>query len=288
MRIHPWFPGALAALLVSATAPCHAGLLSLFEFEGHTYEVWGDDRRSNDERPYLEAAAFAASRDRFKIPGYLVRVDSDGENARLIEALNAISEFWGAPVPDGGGARYAWIGADDLDEDGADGEGRWKWRRGNVEFWVGGANGASVGGLYENWAVGRLGVRSEPDSFQGRQDAAAMALEAYPVFQPGLLGQPGQWNDLDAGNVLPFIVEYDPAPVSPGIIQLDLDGPDGTPQINVPTQDGVAYRLETSTTLSLDLEGWAMVEIFEGDGSVRVLDGLAGQGDIAFYRVVLR
>lgn len=100
---------------------------------------------------------------------------------------------------DGGGARYAWIGASDQTI-----EGMWVWENGGNQFWQGDASGAPIGGLYNNWG-------NEPDDFGGQQDAAAIALDDWPVGS-GFLGIASQWNDVNITNNLPFIVEFNAVP----------------------------------------------------------------------------
>lgn len=191
-----------------------AGLLSTTQFDGHTYQVWGNDGVVPHEFTYQVADGFASSLNLLGESGRLARIDSAEENAHVLAALQSVSAFWGGPVPDGGNARYAWIGADDLDDADTIQEGNWRWRNGGNAFWAGDETGAPVGGLYSNWAVGSGGSQSEPDDFFFNQDAAAMALDAYPVANPGLFGQPGEWNDLNANNQLMFVVEFAVVPES--------------------------------------------------------------------------
>lgn len=179
------------------------------EYNGHTYQVWGSDGVTNNERDYLSATTFAAGLSVGGAPGRLVRIDDFSENAFVHGLLSSVDAFLTSTASDGGGARYAWIGADDLSV-----EGEWRWREEGEQFWSGNNTGSPVGGLYNNWAVGSPPIgsgQSEPDDFGGNQDAAAMALDTYPVgFPPlfGFLGQPGQWNDINHANVLPFVVEF--------------------------------------------------------------------------------
>ncbi|MBK9140093.1 MAG: C-type lectin domain-containing protein [Verrucomicrobia bacterium] len=185
----------------------HAGLIASGQYNGHTYQVWGNDGLTNDERDYLSASAFAATLNFAGAPGRLVRMDDFLENSFVHALLGSVDALLTSTAADGGGVRYVWIGADDLDDADTINEGVWRWLNGGDQFWQGGPAGTPVGGLYNNWAFGRFG-QSEPDDFNGNQDAAAMALDAYPALLPGLLGQPGQWNDINHLNVLPFVVEF--------------------------------------------------------------------------------
>lgn len=209
LKTTPATTAAALALLLGAGLPAHAGLLITGHFNGHTYQVWGNDGKTNDERDNLSATAFANGLSFAGEPGRLVRIDDAAENAFVHGLLVAVNASLTTTVADGGGARYAWIGADDLSV-----EGEWRWREEGDQFWSGNNTGSPVGGLYNNWAVGAPFIgsgQSEPDDFGGNQDAAAMALDTYPVgFPPhfGFLGQPGQWNDINHNNVLPFVVEF--------------------------------------------------------------------------------
>jgi Lectin C-type domain len=65
----------------------------------------------------------------------LVRIDGPLENA------------WARSTADGFGIGYFWLGAEDPMQ-----TSHWQWPDGTV-FWIGDANGAPVGGLYNNWNV---------------------------------------------------------------------------------------------------------------------------------------
>jgi len=151
---------------------------------------------------WTEAEAHARARG-----GHLVRIDSAEENELVFALLReqvAPEEYARTTAPDGGGAAYVWIGASDLRE-----EGRWVWSFGDLPFWTGTYAGRPVAGRYQNWGRGKKdGLQHEPDNFQRRQDAAAIALTDWPRGSGGRLGQPGQWNDVDAGNKLFFVIEY--------------------------------------------------------------------------------
>ena len=207
-------PFRLLATGLLAGSAASAGVLITGQHSGHTYQVWGHDGVTHDERSYLDAATFAAGLSFAGEPGRLVRVDDAAENAFVHGLLVAVNASLTTTVADGGGVRYAWLGADDLAV-----EGVWRWHSGGDQFWQGGPGGSSVGGLHQNWAVGTSG-QSEPDNFLGTQDAAAMVLDPYPAAFPGLLGQPGQWNDINHLNVLPFIVEFAavPEPAAAGLV----------------------------------------------------------------------
>ena len=76
-------------------------------------------------------------------------------------------------------------------------EGDWTWE----------SSGETISLSREEWGSGVAG--NEPDNFEN-QDSLAIALESWPLSDPGALGSAGQWNDVDETNKLFFVVEYDP------------------------------------------------------------------------------
>jgi hypothetical protein len=81
-------------------------------------------------------------------------------------------------------------------------EGKWEWIGESGEatqFWQGTNSGSAVGGLYNNW--GSSSFAGEPDNYLGNQNALGFALTDWPY------GSAGQWNDLNAENLLYFIIE---------------------------------------------------------------------------------
>lgn len=125
--------------------------------------------------------------------GKLAIIDNQAEQDSIFAILNRSNiTNSNTTAPDGGGAAYVWLGGNDLST-----EGTWVWDNysgGTGQFWMGARSGSAVGGLYNNWG-------NEPDDFQN-QDALGFALSSWPF------GVAGQWNDVDAGNLLYFIVEY--------------------------------------------------------------------------------
>jgi len=157
-----------------------------FTFDGHTYEV------ITSGMTWADASAFAQNKTINGEPGYLARIDSEEENDEIFGQLsNNIdpSEFENTEAPDGGGASYVWTGANDIQT-----EGEWIWEDNGAQFWQGDNTGSAVDGLYNNWG-------DEPDDFEG-QDAAGIAISDWP------LGVAGQWNDVDTGNTLYYIIEF--------------------------------------------------------------------------------
>lgn len=142
--------------------------------------------------------------------GYLVNVDSSSENSRIyswLEAQVGAASFAETAANDGGGAAYVWLGGDDIDV-----EGEWVWRQPGKNgypklFWMGDQGGMAQGS-FTNWGeVG--GEQNEPDDYANDQDGLAMALEAWPQSAGFELGSAGQWNDVNTGNRLYYVVEFD-------------------------------------------------------------------------------
>ena len=148
---------------------------------------------------WRDAAEIAALRG-----GKLVEINGLEENKTVIEGLQAAQiDNDNTVAPDGGGGAYLWIGGNDFAT-----EGNWTWdgkNEGNgTQFWDGNTtNGTGqVGVLFNNWGEDADGQQSEPDDFNGMQDALAISNNGWP------LGFRGQWNDLDENNKLYFIIEY--------------------------------------------------------------------------------
>ncbi len=157
-----------------------------FTFDGHTYDV------ITSGLTWADASTAAQNKSINGNPGYLARIDSEQENDEIFsQLLNNIdsSDFANSLAPDGGGASYVWIGANDIQT-----EGQWVWVDNGAQFWQGDNTGSAVDALYNNWGI-------EPDDFNG-QDAAGIALTDWPF------GVAGQWNDVDTDNTLYYIIEY--------------------------------------------------------------------------------
>jgi FlgD Ig-like domain len=154
-----------------------------FYFNGQKYEI------VKDVKTWVDASACAVARG-----GILAEISSQAENDSLFYHLNnANLDLTKSRAQDGGGAVYAWLGGNDLAE-----EGRWVWDGNNdnsgMQFWQGTRTGNRVNDLYNNWG-------SEPDNFNN-QDALGLAITTWS------LGSPGKWNDVIATNKLYSIIEY--------------------------------------------------------------------------------
>ncbi len=196
----------LSAFAVSVSLlPATAGASGIFEFEGHTYRIVADT--ADWETASLKAAEMSLNGG----AGYLVRIDSEEENRALIEALAAhlTDEQLKASVPDDGSdVPFVWLGGSDIAR-----EGVWTWSNNGDQFWEGDFNGTAKNGLYSNWGV-------QPDSASGAEDGAAMGLGDWP--EPFYdLGAMGEWNDLDIGISLIYVVEFD----SISDLQVAIDQP---------------------------------------------------------------
>ena len=185
-------------LIGSLAGVASAELIHTFQFEDHTYQIY------SDALTWTAARDFAATQTLNGKAGYLTRIDSAAENEEIYNNLLAYTTSLTSTAPDGGGVRYAWIGASDLTS-----EGDWIWENGKDQFWQGDYTGSALDGMYHNWG-------DEPDDFLGNQDAAAIALDDWPF------GFVSQWNDLDEDNNLPFIVEFSSIPEPSSALILGL------------------------------------------------------------------
>lgn len=183
----------IASAISLGFLPAAAATSAVFEFEGHTYRIVTDI--TDWETANLRAGEMSLNGQ----AGYLARVDSQRENMALLEALatHVTSEELEASIPDDGSeVPFVWLGGSDIAQ-----EGVWTWSNNGDQFWQGDFNGAPKNGLYSNWGV-------QPDSGSGAEDGLAMGLADWP--EPFYdLGDLGDWNDLDIGTSLIYIVEFD-------------------------------------------------------------------------------
>ena len=212
-----------ALLLTLLSAGAHADLI--FEHDGHTYKLIESTATWEQAKNVAEKMTLGGH------SGYLARIDSAAENKAIFEIVSGrlSSEQRDATTPnDGSGTAFIWLGGSD-----AASEGDWRWLNNGDPFWLGDFNGSSVGGRYHNWGV-------QPDDATGSEDALAMGLGDWP--EPFYdLGAAGQWNDLDPGNALMYVIEFDTV-VEP--MQMNLDEP-----LNRSTQAGVGM-----------IRGWVVSE----------------------------
>jgi hypothetical protein len=154
-----------------------------FTYDEVNYEI------IKENLSWTAAAACAVERG-----GALAVIDSQEEQDTIFYHLNNCGiDVANTVAPDGGGASYVWIGGNDIAE-----EGTWIWDGDNdgegPQFWEGNYNGNPVNDLYNNWG-------GEPDNWSN-QDALGLALTDWPF------GIAAEWNDVDEGNDLYYVVEY--------------------------------------------------------------------------------
>ena len=193
---------AIALSLLSAGALADL----IFEYEGHTFRLVENPANWDD------AMAAAAAMTLGGETGYLARFDSAAENEAILSAVSAHlspAQLANSIPNDVSEAPFIWIGGSDRGR-----EGDWRWSNNGDPFWRGDFNGKPVAGRYTNWGV-------QPDNAGGAENALAMGLANWPApFYD--LGSTGQWNDLEAGNQLLYLVEFD-AVVEP--LRASLDEP---------------------------------------------------------------
>lgn len=142
---------------------------------------------TNQGISFTDAKTAAENLTFYGLKGYLATITSQAENQFVVSKLQG----------------QGWFGASD-----AASEGVWKWVSGpeaGTQFWSGGSNGSSVGGLYHNWAPG------EPNNCCGGEN--------YIHFLTN-----GQWNDypLTLSSIQGYVVEYGGMP-GDGCVKLTAD-----------------------------------------------------------------
>lgn len=154
-----------------------------YYYNGHSYEV------VTTARNWANASSNAQS-----LGAHLATIGSAGENSFLLGIAKAQTSVASMPAAaDGGGAYYLWLGASDLAS-----EGQWRW-----------VDGSSMA-AYSNWGAGS-GVL-EPDNYNN-QDCLALAVSGWPYNSStptsGAIGDAGQWNDINAADVIYALIEWD-------------------------------------------------------------------------------
>ena len=165
-----------------------AGAALTWIYNGHSYGLFKTAKTWND------ASSFAKS-----IGGYLTKVDDNNENKSIYAKVStsfSTSDQSKSMAPDGGQAAYVWLGASDSAS-----EGSWKWAKDN----------ATLATTRSEWGAGTAfgSYIKEPDNSYN-QDFLALGMTKWPNFEGyGKIGSPGQWNDVQGGNTLYFVVEMD-------------------------------------------------------------------------------
>ena len=201
-------------------------------YGNHQYEL------VTTAKTWAEASQYA-----FAQGGHLAYVESSAENSALRDFLLPLSANFPA-VSDGGGARYVWLGGNDIAL-----EGVWRW-----------ASNTAISG-YTNWGSGPLG--GEPDNYQGAQDAMAMGLTVWP-YPSGGLGQAGQWNDINENNKIYFLVEWDGLIGTTandrfsGGVGVTIDGRDGidtvvySQPLSIPVKAAARWQMGGDTLINVE------------------------------------
>jgi len=157
-------------------------LTNAWTYDGHSYQLVREGRDWE-----------AARKDAITRGGYLAEINSSSENSIVFEAILSNGGLETPIAGDGGDARYVWLGASDINQ-----EGLFVWSR----------SLKPIASTYQNWGSGSLG--SEPDNFND-QDALAIGLENWPkgVALGQGFGDAGKWNDINTANKLFYLIEYD-------------------------------------------------------------------------------
>ena len=199
----------LVLLMIAAPILTPAALINQLSYSGHVYSLYAG---SVDNATYATASAKAQT-----LGGYLARIDDAAENLAVFNFLAANNASITQAAGDGGGARYVWLGGDDLAV-----EGTWRWQNNADVFFSGtGLAGMPVGGRYNNFGVGAF--TQEPDDFMGAQDGLGMAMDDWPAPAGSGGNAAGKWNDISASNTMAFVVEMAvPEPSVPALMGLGL------------------------------------------------------------------
>ena len=228
-------PVSVVAALTLLPAGAHADVV--FEHGGHTYKL------VEVPATWHEATAAAKAMTLAGDPGYLARIDSAAENQAILEAVSthlSPAQLANSVPNDGSEAAFVWLGGSDAER-----EGQWTWTNNGDPFWQGDFNGSPVGGRYTNWGI-------QPENAGGAENALAMGLADWP--EPFYdLGATGQWNDLEAGNKLVYVIEFD-AVVEPLRASLDQ-----------PANQGVYTGVGMIRGWALSEEGVERIEVYIDD-----------------------
>ncbi len=170
-----------------------------FTYNGTNYEV------VKTKKSWANAAACAVERG-----GFLVEINSQEEQDAVFNSITTgalVSNGYGN-VDCGGGISYVWLGGNDIGR-----ESNWQWYDSDQSFWsgqgqAGSGNGQITNSSFVNWGGKSTGNIQEPDNFtypgycNTDQDGLGLALANWPY------GITGEWNDIQAGSLLYFVIEY--------------------------------------------------------------------------------
>lgn len=145
----------------------------------------------------LKPATFAkAEKKALKFGGYLADLSTPDENPEVFDSITGLldrSLYKKSTASDGGGSSYVWLGGSDSGS-----EGVWRWSK----------SGALIPTDSPEWGKGAMG--REPDNFQGTQHYLALGLENWPYGSADGMGfgNAGMWNDIQGGNKLFYLIEF--------------------------------------------------------------------------------
>jgi hypothetical protein len=191
--------------------------------------------------------------------GHLAVIETKEENKALSDFLLPLSNNFPSAA-DGGDARYAWLGASDIET-----EGSWSWVN-DTDF-----------SQYSNWGNGVYG--NEPDNSMGTQDTLAMGMTPWP-YPNGGLGTAGQWNDINQANNLYYLVEWDSITLAEvqGTLALDYKDYSGKAYDHTISKSANGYQvLSTSGTAPVADELMSVERLYFDDRNLALdLEGNAG------------
>ena len=271
--MNPRFSISLAALALLGVALPGTGSADTKFYNGRTEYILVTTAKTWD----------AAEADAVAKGGHLVQIDDAAENTLI---LAKITGKVSTTAPDGGGARYVWIGGKETAT-----EGTYAWV-GGTTFWAGGSGGTAQGGLYQNW--GRLASPfggPEPDNYGTTQNRAALALENWPAGAATgqEIGQSGQWNDINQTNLLCYLIERPITKPAEGLFAVFQMTHGGNPAGSFTCQlhyDKAPIAVANFITLAEGTRGWidaprgwvATAPLYNGLKCHRIMSGFMIQG----------
>lgn len=229
-------------------------VLALLLVAGLASTVFADTKFYNGRTEYILVTTArtwdAAEADAVAKGGHLAQIN-DATESTLI--LSKIMGKVTTTAPDGGDAKYVWIGGKE-----AATEGTYAWIGGNT-FWAGGSGGSAQNGLYQNW--GRLVGGLEPDNYGSNQNRAALALERWPISATTgqEIGQAGQWNDVNHTNALCYVIERSITKPAEGLFAVFQMTHGGVPKGSFTCQlhyDKAPFAVANFITLVEGTRGW--------------------------------
>lgn len=177
---------ALVYTNTSAQCPTSSSMIDTMYYKGAVYEL------IRETATWKQAAACAKARG-----GYLAEVDTKDEQDTISLFISTkYPPRFSVKAPDGDNKTYIWLGGNDIAK-----EGDWVWDgdySGATKAFFSGAypTGTVVTGGFANWGS------MDPDNAGTGQHGLGMAMENWSS------GTKGQWNDIDTGNAMYYLIEY--------------------------------------------------------------------------------